>query len=92
MGLKIKKPMEVKCDSKGAVDLVNGWTVGGGTKHMDIRLAFLQELKEANTIRVSWIPTGQNTSDIHTKNMEKTLFEQHAKVHVGDDEYFICDK
>ena len=88
MGLKIKKPMMVHCDNKGAVDLVNGWAVGGGTKHIDIRLAFLRELKKANVIRVNWIPSGKNTSDLHTKNLDKTSFEEHARVHVGDDEYF----
>ena len=40
MGLKIKKPMIVSCDNKGAVDLVNRWSLGGSTKHMDICLAF----------------------------------------------------
>ena len=33
-----------------------------------------------------------NTSDLHTKNLEKTLFDKHAKVHVGDDEYFYDPK
>ena len=67
---------------------MNGWAVGGGTKHINIHLAFLRELKEGNVIRVNWIPSGKNTSDLHTKNLEKTLFEEHARVHVGDDEYF----
>ena len=36
MGLKVKKTMKVYCDKIGAVDLVNGWAVGGGTKHIKI--------------------------------------------------------
>ena len=39
MGLKMKKSMMIHCDNKEAVDLVNGWAVGGGTKHIDICLA-----------------------------------------------------
>ena len=27
--------MIVYSDNKGAVDLINGWSIGGGTKHMD---------------------------------------------------------
>ena len=79
--------MMVYCDNKGAVDLVNGWSVSGGTKHIDIRLNFLRELKEANIIRVSWIDSDSNTVDLHTKNLEPKPFERHVKVHCGVDEY-----
>ena len=82
--------MLVKCGNKGAVDLVNGWAVGGGTKHIDIWLAFLRELKEAKVIRVEWIESGENTSDLHTKNLEQAMFDKHTKVHVGYDEYFAA--
>ena len=56
-------------DNKGFIDLINGWSVGGGTKHMDCRIMFLRELKENETIRVLWIATDENTSDIFTKNV-----------------------
>ena len=88
MDLKVKKPIMVYCDNKGAVDLVNGWFVGGGTKHIDIRLNFLRELKESKVIRVQWIATDKTTSDLHTKNLEQKAFEQHTKVHCGEDEYY----
>ena len=90
MSLKVKKPMLVKCDNKGAVDLVNRWAVGGGKKHIDIRLAFLRELKELKVICVEWIESGENTSDLHTKNLDQATFEKHTKVHVGNDEYFAA--
>ena len=41
IGLKVNKPMIIHSDNKGAIDLVNGWSVGGGTKHMDCRIMFL---------------------------------------------------
>ena len=34
--LKVELPMIVECDNKGAVDLANGWSVGGNSKHIDI--------------------------------------------------------
>ena len=40
--LKVRKPMLVYSDNKGAVDLINGWSIGGGTKHMDCRIMFLR--------------------------------------------------
>jgi hypothetical protein len=77
--LKVRKPMIVYSDNKGAIDLINGWSVGGGTKHMDCRIMFLRELKENETIRVLWIPTDENTSDVFTKNVDRKTFERHIK-------------
>ena len=48
MELKVELPMIVKCDNKGAVDLVNGWSVSGNTKHSQVRTMFVRELKEQN--------------------------------------------
>ena len=73
--LKVRKPMIVYSDNKGAIDLINGWSVGGGTKHMDCRIMFLRELKENEIIRVLWIPTDENTSDVFTKNVDRKTFE-----------------
>jgi hypothetical protein len=37
MGLKVKPPMILEMDNnKGAVDLANNWSVGGGTRHVDV--------------------------------------------------------
>ena len=50
LGLKVKLPMIVQCDNKGAVDMANGWNINGNTKHIDIRLNFLRELKKSKII------------------------------------------
>ena len=77
--LKVRKPMMVHSDNKGAVDLVNGWSIGGGTKHMDCRIMFLRELKEEGVIRVQWISTTENPADIYTKNLDTKTFLKHVK-------------
>ena len=81
MELKVELlPMIVKCDNKGAVDLANGWSiVGGGTKHMDVRVAFMiRELKEEKVLKIEeWIATKENTADIFTKNVDKATFKRH---------------
>jgi hypothetical protein len=41
MGLKVKLPIVLEKDNKGAVDLANDWSVGGQTRHVDIRQCFL---------------------------------------------------
>jgi hypothetical protein len=40
MKLKVKLPMEIQVDNKGAKDLVNNWSIGGRTRHVGVRLNF----------------------------------------------------
>ena len=39
--LEVKLPMVLEMDNKGAVDLANNWSVGGRTRHVDVRNYFL---------------------------------------------------
>ena len=78
MKLKVDLPMQIECDNKGAVDLVNGWAVGGNSKHIDVRLDFLRKLKEAGIIRINWVSTNCMVGDLHTNNLERNTFEKHA--------------
>jgi hypothetical protein len=51
IGLKVKKPMILKVDNKGAKDLCDNWSVGGRARHVGVKQMFLRELKEAKIIR-----------------------------------------
>ena len=55
MELKVRLPIMLWCDNQGAVDLFNGWGVAGCTRHMAVRLNFIQELKEESILEVRWI-------------------------------------
>ena len=46
---------------------------------MDVRIMFLRELKEASVLRIEWIPTAENESDIFTKNVDNQTFKKHVK-------------
>ena len=84
MELEVEKPMKVYSDNKGAVDLANGWSVSGNTKHMEVRIMFLRELKESGALQVEWIPTAENEADIFTKNVEQKLFQKHVSTFCKD--------
>ena len=88
MGLQVKLQMIIECDNKEAVDLVNGYQVGAGTKHIDIRTFFVRDLKDDGVIEVQWIPTTANESDVCTKNTKEAVYLEHIKHFVGHDEYF----
>ena len=78
MGLQILLPMILYSDNKGAVDLANNWSVGGRTRHMDVKQNFLRELKGNGFIKVEWLSGDNITPDMHTKNVPKKLFDKYG--------------
>jgi hypothetical protein len=65
-------------DNQGAIDLVNSWSVGGRTRHIETRQWFLRELKEKGIIRVEWVSGEKNKADLLTKNVTGGVFERHC--------------
>ena len=91
MGLKVKKPMLLYVDNKGAKDIANNWSCGGRTRHIEVRQYFLRELKEQGTIHTVWQSGDLNETDLYTKNLGGAKFEQHTSVYVGKDECMKSD-
>jgi hypothetical protein len=92
MGLKVKKPMILKLDNKGAHNLAHNWTIGGRTRHVDVRMNFLRELKEEGLIVTDWISGKSNSSDLFTKNLAGPAFEKHSTQFVGMDQYMDIEE
>ena len=87
MGLQVELPMVLEMDNKGAVDLANNWSVGGRTRHVDVRNYFLRELKDEGVLCIKHISGVDNEADIFTKNTPGPVFEKHIRKFVGDDKY-----
>ena len=86
MGLKVKLPMILHVDNKGAKDLCNNWTVGGRTRHIKVKQFFLRELKEAGIVHVKWQCGADMTSDMFTKNLPTASFQKHRREFMSNDE------
>jgi hypothetical protein len=84
IGLKVKLPMTIEVDNKGAVDLANSWTATGRTKHIVTRINFRRKLKEEGIIAVKWISSKEMSSDIFTENIGGKDFERHRDVYMRD--------
>ena len=41
-GLKVKLPMKLEIDNKGAKDITHNWSVGGGLRHVEVKHFFLR--------------------------------------------------
>jgi hypothetical protein len=91
MGLKVKKPMILEMDNKGAVDIAHNWSVSGRSRHESVRQSFLRELNEGDIIVTKWKEGENNCVDIYTKNVAGPAFERHGTMFVGNDEYMKPD-
>ena len=85
--LKVKFPMVLQCDNKGACDLANNWSAGGRTRHVATKIMFLRELKEEGLLAIEWVSNTEMVSDLFTKTLGDKDFKKCAKAFVGLDEY-----
>jgi hypothetical protein len=90
MGLEVELPMLVEMDNSGARDLANIWSVGGRTRtrHVDVRMFFLRELKEDGLLAFKHVSGTENESDIFTKNVDAATLHKHAVKFCGDDDLY----
>ena len=88
MGLEVELPMLVEMDNSGARDLANSWSVGGRTRHVDVRMFFLRELKEDGLLAFKHVSGTENESDIFTKNVDAATLHKHAVKFCGEDDLY----
>ncbi len=67
-------------DNKGAVHLINSFSVGGRTRHIDVKQCFLRELKESKQLIVKWIPGTQNNANMFTVKLDGPIFNEYAEM------------
>ena len=82
--LRVRVPMMIiQTDNKGVVDLLNGWSIDGNMKHIETRVYFLRELKEAGTLKVKWISQDDNEADMFVKNLTRPEYRKHVSKFMG---------
>jgi hypothetical protein len=84
IGLKVEYPMVLEMDNRGAINLINSFSVGGCMQHINVKQCFLRELKEAKILVVKWIPGSENEADIFTKNLDGPIFKRYADLLLGE--------
>ena len=85
MGLQADLPMIAEMDNSGARDLANSWSVGGWTRHVDVRMFYLHELKEEGMVVFKYVPGPENEADIFTKNVNAGSLHRHSAKLCGND-------
>jgi histone deacetylase 1/2 len=78
MMLKIRLPITVRVDNVGAIFLSENITTSNNTKHVDIRSKWVKEYCENGTVKILFVRSENNDSDIMTKNLPGPLHSKHS--------------
>lgn len=70
-------------------NLANNWKIGGRTRHVDVQMFFLQELKEDRMVEVIHIPGPETTTDMFTKTVHAVLLHRHSVNLGGKDKLLV---
>ena len=77
--MTVSYPMLVEVDNTGAIFFVNNQQVGARTKHIDVRHHYITGLIKQGTLKVRFIRSEYNPSDIMTKNAPAVIFGKHSE-------------
>ncbi len=76
--IKVKPPIIVHVDTVGAIFMTKNITTTGHSKHVDIHYEFVTEYIEDGIIKVIFVKSADDDSDIMTKNLGSELHSKHA--------------
>ena len=79
MKIVIKYPVMVRVDNVGAIFMASNVITTCHTKHVDIRYKYVNEYVEANVVKIVFVKSADNDSNILTKDLSAELHEKHSK-------------
>ena len=80
--VEVKLPIIIRVDNVGAIYLAHNATSGPRTKHVDIRYHFVRDYIEDGIVKILFVKSADNDSDIYTKNLGEELFNKHSKKYI----------
>ena len=83
MKINVRLPVIVRVDNVGAIFLSENITTSNNTKHVDIRSKFVKEYCENGIVKILFVRSENNDSDIMTKNCPGPLHKKHSEKLVG---------
>jgi hypothetical protein len=79
MQITVKYPVTVRVDNVGAIFMASNITTSNRTKHVDIRYKYVNEYVEDGTVKIIFVKSADNDSDVLTKNLSAELHDKHSK-------------
>ena len=85
LGIPVKTPVDVWIDNVGAIFMTENRTSSSRTRHMDTRWWYVTQLQEEDKlIKVKFVRTKENISDLGTKNVNAETYQCHEGRLISD--------
>ena len=82
MSVVVKKPIVVYADNIGAIFMSENASATSRTRHIDARYHFVREFIEEGFLKVVFVKTTENKSDLFTKNVSLNIYDSHVQDYV----------
>ena len=79
MQIQTQLPVIGRVDNTAAIYMSQNITTTTRTKHIDVRTKFVKEFCEDGIIKIIFVRSEDNDSDILTKNLQSELFGKHSR-------------
>ena len=78
MKIKVKYPVTVLVDNVGAIFMSSNVTTSSQTKHVDVRTKYVRQYVEDGIVKIVFVRSESNRSDIMAKNVSADLHDEHV--------------
>jgi hypothetical protein len=82
IGIEIELPIIMYCDNVGAMFMAENATATVRTKHVDARYHFVREYVESGFLKIVFVNSKENKSDMFTKNVSSELYDKHKGTYI----------
>jgi hypothetical protein len=82
--IKVNLPILVKTDNIGAIFMSENVLTDFRTRHVDTRYHFVREFIKVGFIKIEFVRSAENDSNLFTKNVNKELYEKYTKKFLED--------
>ena len=90
MEVKVKLPIVCRVDNVGAIFMAENVTATPKSKHIDTRAKFVTQFIADGFLKVIFVKTNDNTSDIFTKNVSSKIHEKHMYDYIWKKDDLAC--
>jgi hypothetical protein len=88
IGIEVELPIVLKSNNIGALFMSQNSSTGVRSRHVDTRYHFIRENVEDGIVKVEFLNSSENDSDIFTKNVSQDAYKRHAEKFLGSVEDF----
>jgi len=79
MKIKVKLPVIVRVDNTRAIFVGKNVTTTARTKHVNIRTKYVRKYVDDGIVKIIFVKSADNVSDIMTKNVPGDPYKKHSK-------------